>query len=158
MAQLHSGDKAPQFELPDQNNNMIKLSDYEGQKLLVYFYPKADTPGCTRQACSVRDARPDLTKLGVAALGISPDKSEKQKKFDDKHSLGFPLLSDPDHTVANAWGVWGEKSLYGKKYEGIIRSLFLVDESGMILKALYKISPNNTIPEAMKALSSERNK
>ena len=155
MAQLHSGDKASLFELPDQHNNIIKLSDYQGQKLLVYFYPKADTPGCTKQACSVRDARPDLTKLGVAALGISPDKPEKQKKFDDKHSLGFPLLSDPDHTIADAWGVWGEKSMYGKKYEGIIRSLFLVDESGMILKAWYKISPNETIPEAMKALSVE---
>ena len=155
MAQLNSGDKAPLFELPDQNNNIIKLSNYKGKKLLIYFYPKADTPGCTKQACSVRDARPDLTKLGVAALGISPDKPEKQKKFDDKHSLGFPLLSDPDHTVADAWGVWGEKSMYGKKYEGIIRSLFLVDESGMILKVWYKISPNDTIPEAMKALSVE---
>ena len=155
MAQLHSGDKAPLFELLDQHKNLIKLSDYKGQKFLVYFYPKADTPGCTRQACSVRDARPDLTKLGVAALGISPDKPEKQKKFDDKHSLGFPLLSDPDHSVADAWGVWGEKSMYGKKYEGIIRSLFLVEESGIILRAWYKISPNETIPEAMKALSIE---
>ena len=155
MAQLNSGDKAPLFELPDQYNNTIKLSDYKGRKLLVYFYPKADTPGCTKQACSVRDARPDLTELGVAALGISPDKPEKQKKFDDKHRLGFPLLSDPDHTVADAWSVWGEKSMYGKKYEGIISTLFLVDESGIILRAWYKISPNETIPEAMKALSVE---
>ena len=155
MAQLHSGDKAPQFELPDQYNTKIKLSDYKGQKLLIYFYPKADTPGCTVQACSVRDARPDLTKLGVASVGISPDKPEKQKKFDDNHSLGFPLLSDPDHTVADTWGVWGEKSMYGKKYEGIIRSLFLVDEHGMIMKTWYKISPKDTIPEAMKALSSK---
>jgi len=155
MAQLNSGDKAPLFELPDQYNNTIKLSDYKGRKLLVYFYPKADTPGCTKQACSVRDARPDLTELGVAALGISPDKPEKQKKFDDKHRLGFPLLSDTDHTVADAWGVWGEKSMYGKKYEGIIRTLFLVDESGIILRAWYKISQNETIPEAMKALSVE---
>ena len=155
MAQLHSGDKAPLFELHDQYNNLIKLSDYKGQKLLVYFYPKADTPGCTKQACSVRDASPDLTKLGVAALGISPDKPEKQKKFDDKYNLGFPLLSDPDHTVSVAWGAWGEKSMYGKKYEGIIRSLFLIDESGIILRAWYKISPADTIPEAMKALSGK---
>ena len=155
MAKLDSGDIAPLFELPDKNNNIIKLSDYRGQKLLVYFYPKADTPGCTKQACSVRDARTDLTKLGVAVVGISPDKPEKQKKFDDKYNLGFSLLSDQDHTIADAWGVWGEKSMYGKKYEGIIRSLFLVDESGMILKAWYKISPNETIPEAMKALSVE---
>ena len=155
MAQLNSGDKAPLFELQNQYNNIIKLSDYRGQKLLVYFYPKADTPGCTKQACSVRDARPDLTKLGVAAVGISPDKPEKQKIFDDKYNLGFPLLSDPNHTVADAWYVWGEKSMYGKKYQGIIRSLFLVDENGIILRAWYKISPNDTIPEAMKALSGE---
>ena len=154
MALLHSGDKAPLFELQDQDNNIIKLSDYSGQKLIVYFFPKADTPGCTKQACSVRDARPDLTKLSVAAVGISPDKPEKQKKFDDKYNLGFSLLSDLNHTVADAWGVWGEKSMYGKKYEGIIRSLFLVDENGIILRALYKISPNDTIPEAMKAIKS----
>ncbi|MBT4484238.1 MAG: thioredoxin-dependent thiol peroxidase [Candidatus Latescibacteria bacterium] len=152
MAQLHPGDKAPLFELQGQDNNIIKLSDYSGQKLIVYFYPKADTPGCTKQACSVRDARPDLTKLGVAAVGISPDKAEKQKKFDEKYNLGFSLLSDPNHTVADAWGVWGEKSMYGKKYEGIIRSLFLVDENGIILRAWYKISPKDTIPEAMKAI------
>ena len=155
MAQLNSKDKAPLFELPDQYNNIIKLSDYRGQKLLVYFYPKADTPGCTKQACSVRDAMPDLTKLSVAAVGISPDKPEKQKKFDDKYNLGFPLLSDPDHIVADVWGVWGEKSMYGEKYEGIIRSMFLVDENGIIMRTWYKISPDDTIPEAMKALSGE---
>ena len=155
MPQIYPKEKAPLFELSDQHNNIIKLSDYKGQKLLVYFYPKADTPGCTKQACSVRDALPDLTEVGVAAVGISPDKPEKQKKFDEKYNLGFPLLSDPDHTVANAWGVWGEKSMYGKKYEGIIRSMFLVDEKGVIIRTWYKISPNDTIPEAMKALSGE---
>jgi len=155
MAQLNSKDKAPSFELPDQHNNSIKLSDYRGQKLLVYFYPKADTSGCTKQACSVRDAMPDLKKLSVTAVGISPDKPEKQKKFDDKYNLGFPLLSDPDHIVADAWGVWGEKSMYGKKYEGIIRSMFLVNENGIIMRTWYKISPDDTIPEALKALSGD---
>jgi peroxiredoxin Q/BCP len=152
MAQLKQGDTAPDFTVRDQNAKTVKLADFTGQKLLLYFYPKADTPGCTKQACSVRDAMPDLSTLGIAAVGISPDIPEKQKKFDDKHGLGFPLLSDPDHAVADAYGVWGEKSMYGKKYEGIIRSSFLIGETGKIIKAWYKISPDDTVPEAMKAL------
>jgi len=152
LAHLQAGDNAPGFALPDQEGNTVSLSDFSGRKLLVYFYPKADTPGCTKQACSIRDAEPDLTGLGIAAVGISPDAPEKQRKFDDKYGLGFPLLSDPDHAVADAFGVWGEKSMYGKKYEGIIRSSFLVDESGKVLRAWYKISPKDTVPEAVKAL------
>ena len=155
MAKLNSGDIAPPFELPDQNDSIIKLSDYKGRKLLVYFYPKADTPGCTKQACSVRDSKSDLTKLGADVVGISPDKPEKQKKFDDKYNLGFPLLSDTDHTAADAWGVWDKKSMYGKIFKGIIRSLFLVDENGIISRAWYNISPEDTVKEAMKALSGE---
>lgn len=152
MAQLKPGDIAPQFKLDDQNGKKAKLSDYQGRKLLVYFYPKANTPGCTTQACSVRDAKGDFSSLGVAAVGISPDAPAQQKKFDEKYALEFPLLSDADHKVADAYGVWGEKSMYGKKYEGIIRSSFLIDENGKIIQAWYKVSPKDTVPKAREPL------
>ncbi|MCE5252341.1 thioredoxin-dependent thiol peroxidase [bacterium] len=155
MPQLKPGDKAPAFSLTDQHGNTVSLQDFRGRKLLVYFYPKADTPGCTRQACSVRDARPDLSKLGIAAVGISPDMPDRQKKFDGKYSLDFPLLSDPDHAAAEAYGVWGEKSMYGKKVMGIVRSSFLIDETGKVLQAWYKVKPEDTVPNALKALSGE---
>jgi peroxiredoxin Q/BCP len=154
MGELKHGDKAPNFELPDQDNKTVRLSDFKGNKVLVYFYPKANTSGCTKQACSVRDAEPDLTVAGVAAVGISPDKPEQQKKFDEKHGLNFPLLSDPDHSVAEAYGVWGEKKMYGKTYMGIIRSSFLVDEKGKIVDAWYKVKPADTVPKAKEALAS----
>ena len=152
MAQLKRGDKAPNFNLKDQNRNPVKLSDFKGKKLLVYFYPKAGTSGCTKQACSVRDADAELSRLKVAAVGISPDLPDQQKKFDDKNGLGFPLLSDPDHTVADAYGAWGEKSMYGKKYEGVIRSAFLIDEEGGIVEAWYKVKPLETVPKVLEAL------
>ncbi|MHC4206823.1 MAG: thioredoxin-dependent thiol peroxidase [Planctomycetota bacterium] len=153
MANLNIGDKAPAFSLLDQDGKKISFSDYKGKKLLVYFYPKADTPGCTKQACSVKDASKELKKLGAAAVGISPDQPPKQKKFDDKYSLGFPLLSDPDNKVAKAYGAWGEKSMYGKKYEGIIRSSFVIDEQGKILQASYKVKPLDTVPNAKEVLA-----
>lgn len=152
MGQLKLGDKAPQFSLADQEGNTTSLSDFRGRKLLVFFYPKADTPGCTKQACSVRDAMPDLAGAAVTAVGISPDPPKKQKTFDGKHDLGFPLLSDPDHAVASAYGAWGEKSMYGKTYEGIIRSSFLIDEDGRILQVSYKVKPLDTVPNAQRAL------
>jgi thioredoxin-dependent peroxiredoxin len=152
MEQLRVGDKAPAFDLEDQHGTRVKLADYRGQKLLVYFYPKASTPGCTAQSCSVRDARRDFTKKGVAVLGVSPDKPSTQKKFDEKYSLGFPLLADTEHAMAEAYGVWGEKSMYGRKYFGIIRSSFLIDEKGRIAGAWYKVSPDDTVPEALAAL------
>ncbi len=154
MARLKAGEKAPDFSLTDQNDKIVKLSEFKGKKLLVYFYPKADTSGCTKQACNVRDAALDFTGLNVVAVGISPDKPDKQKKFDEKYSLGFPLLSDSDNAVAKAYGAWGEKKMYGKTYEGIIRSAFLIDEDGKIVQAWYKVSPGDTAPNVMKALSA----
>ncbi len=149
---LKPGDKAPTFTLLDQDGNKVKLSDFKGRKVLVYFYPKADTPGCTQQACGLRDVMP---KVGdTAVLGISPDKPAKQKKFDDKYSLGFPLLADEDHAVAEAYDVWTEKSMYGRKYMGILRSAFLVDEKGKIAEAWYKVSPKDTATNLLKSLAA----
>jgi peroxiredoxin Q/BCP len=153
MVKLKAGDKAPAFSLLDQGGKKVSLSDFKGRKLLLYFYPKADTPGCTKQACSIRDASKELKKYSAAAVGISPDEPERQKKFDDKYSLGFPLLSDPDNKVAKAYGVWGEKSMYGKKYEGIIRSSFVIDGQGKILQASYKVKPLDTVPNAAEVLA-----
>jgi len=158
MATLKKGDKAPSFQLKDQDGSPVNLKDFKGKKLLLYFYPKADTSGCTKQACSVRDAIPDLASAGVAAIGISPDKPEKQKKFDEKYSLGFPLLADEDNSVAREYGAWGEKKMYGKTYEGIIRSAFLIDEKGRILEAWYKVSPADTVPNAQAAMDSASRK
>lgn len=152
MQKLNKGDKAPAFELLNQNEDVIKLSDYLGKKLLIFFYPKANTPGCTTQSCSVSEAREDFSSKNVEVLGISPDMSDKQKKFDDKYTLGFNLLSDPEHKIAEAFSVWGEKKMYGKSYMGIIRSMFLIDEHGKIIEAFYKISPKDTIPKAKKSL------
>jgi len=154
MPRLEPGDTAPSFALSDQNGAKVKLSEFKGQKLLVYFYPKAGTSGCTKQACNIRDHRQYLTDLGVAVVGISPDQPEQLKKFDEKYSLGFPLLSDPDHKTAERWGAWGEKSMYGKKYEGVIRSSFLVDEKGHVTHAWYKIKPADTAPKATAALEA----
>jgi peroxiredoxin Q/BCP len=154
MAELKIGDKAPSFSLKDQDGKTVSLADFKGWKLLVYFYPKADTPGCTKQACSVRDAATELAEHNVAAVGISPDTPARQKKFDGNHHLGFPLLSDRDHEAAQAYGAWGKKSMYGKTYEGIIRSSFLIDEKGKIIQVSYKVKPEETVPNAKRALNA----
>lgn len=141
---------APDFELLDQQNNPVSLSGLRGRKVLVYFYPKADTPGCTTQACGLRDV---LGQVGdTEILGISPDKPAAQARFDTKYGLGFPLLSDPDRATAQAWGAFGEKKMYGKVTQGIIRSAFLVDEDGKIQHAWYKISPKDTPTRLIDAL------
>ena len=146
-----AGDKAPAFTLLDQDGSKVKLTDYKGRKVLVFFYPKADTPGCTTQACGLRDVADEIGDTAI--LGISPDAPAKQKKFDDKHGLGYPLLSDEDHAVAEKYGAWGEKSMYGRKYMGIIRSAFLVDEKGRIAHAWPKVSPKDTPKNLLKALA-----
>ena len=150
--QLAAGDKAPAFTLLDQDGSKVKLSDYKGRKVLVYFYPKADTPGCTQQSCGLRDVAGDIGDTAI--IGISPDEPARQKKFDDKYSLGFPLLADTEHKVAEAYGTWGEKSMYGRRYFGIIRSAFLVDEKGRIEQAWYKISPKDTPKRLQQALDA----
>jgi thioredoxin-dependent peroxiredoxin len=149
---LNPGDKAPPFTLLNQRGEKVKLADLKGRKVLVYFYPKADTPGCTTQSCGLRDVAPDIGDTAV--VGISPDQPDKLAKFDDKYGLGFTLLSDPDHEVADAYGVWGEKSMYGKKYMGIVRSAFLIDEKGKIAEAWYKISPKDTPKKLQQALAA----
>ena len=153
MTKLKIGDKAPEFTLTDQNDKKVSLTDFTGKKVLLYFYPKANTPGCTKQSCSVRDSITELSDKSISAIGISPDKPQAQKKFDDKFNLGFQLLSDPDHTVAETYGAWGEKSMYGKKYEGIIRSSFLIDEQGKIAQISYKVKPLDTVPNALEAVN-----
>jgi thioredoxin-dependent peroxiredoxin len=148
---LAAGDRAPAFNLADQTGEKVRLSSFKGRKVLVFFYPKALTPGCTTQACGLRDVADDIGDTVV--LGISPDQPDKLAQFDEKHGLGFTLLSDPDHEVAEKFGVWGEKSMYGKKYLGIIRSAFLIDEKGKISHAWPKISPKDTPKNLLKALA-----
>ncbi|HYZ14255.1 MAG TPA: thioredoxin-dependent thiol peroxidase [Actinomycetota bacterium] len=151
MARLEPGDTAPPFELADQHERRVSLADLRGRKVLVYFYPEADTPGCTTQSCSLRDHRQDLAGIGTEVIGISPDMPDKQLAFDRKYGLGFPLLSDPRHEVAEAWGAWGEKK---RGSIGIIRSSFLVDEEGRIERAWYAVTPQDTVPNALAALSA----
>ncbi|MDQ3978196.1 MAG: thioredoxin-dependent thiol peroxidase [Actinomycetota bacterium] len=152
MPKLRPGDPAPDFTLPDQSGQPVSLSSYRGRKVLVYFYPKALTGGCTAQACGLRDVAAEVGDTAI--VGISPDKPSLQARFDQKYGLGFPLLSDSDHPAADAYGVWGEKSMYGKKYMGIIRSAFLVDEDGKVAEAWYKVSPKDTAPNLLKVLSA----
>jgi thioredoxin-dependent peroxiredoxin len=140
-AVIEQGVKAPNFELPDQDGRAVKLSDFSGTPLVVYFYPKADTPGCTAQACGVRDHHDDYAKVGTTVLGVSPDTVAKVKKFHDKYDLDFPLLADSDHAVADAYGVWVEKSMYGKKYFGNERTTFVIDKDGRVADVLRKVKP-----------------
>ena len=136
---LSVGDQAPDFTLQDAAGQPVALSDYRGKKTIVYFYPAASTPGCTKQACDFRDSLESLQGLGYAVLGISPDKTAKLEKFVAKEELNFPLLSDEDHAVAEAYGAWGEKKNYGKVYEGLIRSTIVVDEEGKVALAQYNV-------------------
>ena len=149
---LTSGDKSPAISLLDQNGRKVSLKDFAKKKVLIYFYPKADTPGCTTQSCLLRDIRKDIGKTAI--VGISPDESAKQLKFDKKYDLGFTLLADTDHKVAKAFKVWKKKSMYGREYMGIERSAFLIDEKGKIINAWYRISPKDTPTNLLEALRS----
>jgi peroxiredoxin Q/BCP len=138
---LEPGDTAPDFTLPDQDGNDVSLAGLRGQTVVLYFYPKADTPGCTTQACGVRDHRADYEHAGAVVLGVSPDPVKKVAKFDEKYGLGFPLLADQDHAVAEKYGVWVEKSMYGRKYMGNERTTFVIGPDGTVKGVLRKVKP-----------------
>jgi len=138
---VEKGSKAPDFTLATDEGGAVTLSDLKGQKVVLYFYPKDDTPGCTVQACDFRDATPAFEKLDAVVLGVSPDSVESHAKFRKKHGLNFPLLADEDHAVSEAYGVWKEKSMYGRKFMGIERSTFLIDENGTVAEVWRKVSP-----------------
>jgi len=140
---LQVGDKAPSIEAKDQDGNTIKLSDFQGKKVVIYFYPKDSTPACTAQACSLRDNYEALLAKGYVVLGVSVDDEKSHKKFANKYSLPFPLLADSEHTIVEAYGVWGEKMLYGRKYMGTIRTTFIIDEKGVIQEIISKVDTKN---------------
>ena len=144
------GEVAPDFELLNQDGESIKLSDFRGQTVILFAYPKADTPGCTTQACGLRDHFPRFEEQGATVIGISPDQPEALKKWQAKIDLPYTLVSDPEHKVLEAWGAWGERSMYGNKYMGVIRSHWVIDPSGVIVDEQVKISPKDSIEQAVK--------
>jgi thioredoxin-dependent peroxiredoxin len=150
---LAPGDKAPAFTLPDANGNKVSLADYRGHRVIVYFYPAASTPGCTKEACDFRDNLRDLNEAGFDVVGISPDKPAKLAKFRDAEKLTFPLLSDPDRKVLTAWGAYGEKMMYGRAVQGVIRSSFVVDEKGKIEVAQYNVKATGHVAKLRRDLS-----
>ena len=153
MTQLTIGDTAPEFEAITDTDATIKLSDYRGQRVILYFYPKDDTSGCTKQACGFRDNYPTIEEANAVVLGVSPDGVKSHQKFRTKYDLPFTLLVDEDHGIAEKYGVWGEKKMYGRSYMGVIRSHFLIDEEGLIADAQYKISPTKSVDQALKSLA-----
>ena len=149
---IETGEQAPDFELPNQDGENVALRDLRGRRVVLYFYPKADTPGCTVQACGIRDRSSDYETAGVTVLGVSPDPVKDVKKFHDKQSLNFTLLADADHAVAEQYGVWVEKSMYGRKYMGNARATFLIDEEGVVRHVIPKASPKTHDDEVLEAL------
>jgi len=152
MSELVVGAKAPAFSAPDQSGKTVSLSDLKGKKVVLYFYPKDDTPGCTTEACSFRDEHAAFKKKGVVVLGMSPDSAKSHLKFAEKFSLPFPLLSDEDHKIAEAYGVWVEKSMYGKKYMGVERSTFVIDAQGKLSAIYRKVKPAEHTGEVLAGL------
>ncbi len=146
------GDQAPDFTLPNEAGEPVSLNQFRGKRVILYFYPKDDTPGCTSQACGFRDSYPQIEEQNAVVIGISPDSTKSHMKFKTKHNLPFILLADEEHRVAEAYGVWGEKSMMGKKYMGIIRSHFVIDEEGRIVQAEVKVSPADSVKRALAAL------
>ena len=151
---IEQGEQAPDFTLPDQDGNAVQLSDFRGRPVVLYFYPKADTPGCTTQACGIRDHRADYEAAGAVVLGVSPDSVKDVKKFADKQSLDFRLLADEDHAVCELYGVWAEKSMYGRTYWGALRSTFIIDGEGVVRHVIPKASPKSHDDEVLAALSA----
>lgn len=151
---VREGEMAPDFELASDSGDRVKLSDLRGQRVVLYFYPRDNTSGCTKQACAFRDSRPALDEHGAVVLGVSPDSLASHAKFREKHDLNFPLLSDPDHAVAAAYGAWGKKKMYGREYEGILRSTFLIDEEGRVEKVYAKVKPADNAAQVLADLSS----
>lgn len=152
MSVAAEGERAPAFSLPDQHGEQVSLESLAGGWVVLYFYPRADTPGCTTQACGVRDSSADYEAAGARVIGVSPDEVEAVAKFDDKHGLGFTLLADADHAVAEDYGVWVEKNMYGNKYMGVQRSTFLIDPDGVIVKVFPKVQPKQHDRLVLKAL------
>jgi len=149
---LKNGDKAPEFKALTDKGDSLSLSDLKGKKVVLYFYPKDNTPGCTAQACGFRDSYPEIKEKNAVVLGVSPDSEASHQKFITKYDLPFTLLVDPDHKLAELYGVWGEKNMYGRKYMGIIRSHFVIDEKGSLLDTQYKVSPKKSVPGALAVL------
>jgi peroxiredoxin Q/BCP len=152
MTQLAIGDQAPDFAAVTEQGARVALSDFRGKRVILYFYPKDDTSGCTTQACGFRDQYPVITEQNAVVIGVSPDGVESHQKFQRKYELPFTLLVDSDHAIADAYGTWGEKSMYGKKYLGVIRSHFVIDETGRLVDVQYKISPKDSTKKAIAAL------
>ena len=150
---LEVGDTAPDFTLPDQDGNEVSLADLRGQTVVLYFYPRADTPGCTTQACGVRDHSADYERAGVKVIGVSPDPVSAVKRFAEKHDLNFTLLADEEHKVAEAYGTWTEKSMYGKKYWGVSRTTYIIGPDGKITHVFPKVSPKTHDELVLKALA-----
>ncbi len=153
MATLNEGDAAPDFELRDGDGKTWSLRDLKGSRVILYFYPADDTPGCTAQACDFRDSMQPLTAAGYTVLGISPQDADSHGRFAERYSLNFPLLVDEDHKVAEAYGAWGEKKNYGKIYEGIVRSTFVIDDNGVVEKALYNVKATGHVSRLKEQLS-----
>lgn len=153
---LKAGDKAPPFALPSNEGRIVRLADFKGKPVVLYFYPRDDTPGCTKEACSFRDAWSEIQETGAVVLGVSPDDAASHEKFRTKYRLPFPLLSDPDHAVAEAYGAWGEKSMYGRKYEGILRTTFLIDGTGVVQRVFEKVRPEGHADEVLAAVQQLR--
>jgi len=152
MTTLTEGDKAPEFTTKDQNGNTVSLKDFHGKKVVLYFYPEDDTPTCTIEACNLRDNYAELKKAGLVVLGVSPDDKNKHKKFEEKYNLPFTLLEDPHKNIIDKYGVWGEKNLYGRKYMGLFRTTFLINEEGNIIKIFKKPKSKIHSEEILKAL------
>ena len=153
MTTLTEGQKAPDFKAKDQNGNSVSLKDFRGKKVVLYFYPQDDTPTCTIEACNLRNNYADLKKAGFVILGVSPDDTKSHKKFEEKYELPFTLLEDPGKKIIDEYGVWGEKNMYGKKYMGLLRTTFLIDENGIIMKIFKKPKSKIHSEEILKAAS-----